>query len=509
MQNSVKRAVIYTRLSVTNEESVSIARQLESCRRYAESQGWIVVAEKVDDGVSATHNKPEQRKGWQEVLKLEQPFDVVIVWKTDRLARRVIDFLRADEALQARHAGVVSVTEPVNMSDANGRAFATMLAVFAELEAQSISARVKGARNYLIRNGRLVGGTVPYGYRKIANPDGPGYVLAQDPDTIDWLQGMADRALAGETLYSVQQWLNSEGAPLPTTSQKQRKSTSWGYSTVERLLRNPTLAGLTAFNPGNSDKTRGDEVLRDENGMPIVDESLQVITTEQRRQLLALLDNRDSPQAQPRASKGTTPALLSGLVECGHCQRRMYRGTSAGRPVLGCPQCYQQVGMTQLTDLIGSRLVDERGKHFHYIETEETIGDAPNDLPDIEAAIRDITDKMQDDDADIKTLTETLAGLKAMRAEARQTEPTTRVRATGNTVQQEWKFAADDLERRSILISQIEDISVTRGRVGRYLDPARIAITWKEPPEATEGTRYIELPEPDHSRWAVKVAKPE
>lgn len=60
-----RRCVLYARLSVAKEESVSIARQLQSCRRYAEACGWQVVGEFVDDGVSATANRPEDRKGGQ------------------------------------------------------------------------------------------------------------------------------------------------------------------------------------------------------------------------------------------------------------------------------------------------------------------------------------------------------------------------------------------------------------------------------------------------------------
>ena len=41
--------MLYARLSVTKEESVSIARQLLSCRRYAEARGWEVVGEFIDD----------------------------------------------------------------------------------------------------------------------------------------------------------------------------------------------------------------------------------------------------------------------------------------------------------------------------------------------------------------------------------------------------------------------------------------------------------------------------
>src|SRR5215218_9653488 len=49
-----KRAGLYARLSISTEESVSIARQLAACRQYAAARGMEVVLEAVDDGVSAT-----------------------------------------------------------------------------------------------------------------------------------------------------------------------------------------------------------------------------------------------------------------------------------------------------------------------------------------------------------------------------------------------------------------------------------------------------------------------
>jgi hypothetical protein len=70
-------------------------------------------------------------------------YDAVIVWKVDRLARRVLDFLHADEALQGRGAGIVAVEDPIDMTTPQGRAFAIMLAVFGEMEAEAIKHEAK------------------------------------------------------------------------------------------------------------------------------------------------------------------------------------------------------------------------------------------------------------------------------------------------------------------------------------------------------------------------------
>ena len=179
-----KRAVLYARLSISSDESVSIERQLEAGRDYCRAKGWEVVREHIDDGVSASASAPEDRKGWQALLDRPRgSFDVVLVWKVDRLARKVIDFLHADEALQVRGAAVASVSDPIDMTTATGRAFATMMAVFAEMEAEAIRQRVTAARRALIRSGRVAGGTAPFDYRNAPNPDGPGKVLEKDAES--------------------------------------------------------------------------------------------------------------------------------------------------------------------------------------------------------------------------------------------------------------------------------------------------------------------------------------
>jgi hypothetical protein len=147
-----------------------------------------------------------------------------VIWKVDRLARRTLDFLHADQALRDRKAGVVAWKTRRHDHRA-GRAFATMLAVFAELEAEAISARVTAARATLLRSGRYVGGSVPYGWRSYPNPSGPGFVIEQDPDRI----GYAGRWSSG----------HRQGAPSTPRAVAQRGRRADGY-----LASTAGLAGL-------------------------------------------------------------------------------------------------------------------------------------------------------------------------------------------------------------------------------------------------------------------------
>ena len=293
---------------------------MEACQQYAAAKGWTVVGTYTDDGVSASRNKPEDRQGWQALVESPVPYDHVVIWKIDRLARRVSDFMRAQWALEEHDAGIASVTEGLDMTTTLGQMVATMLAYFAQMEAEAIAARVAGARTHLLRSGRAVGGAVPYGWQNVPNPDGPGKVLAQHPERIDVVRGIVQQIQRGNTIYGVSQWLSEQGIPSPTGGSQ------WAHTTVERILRHPILAGMIPFNPGQAQanrkrpknkNVRGSGVLPGDDGLPLVHDHLAVMSVQDWRAMVQALDDRDSPQAAPLNTKTKSSGVLSGLIMCG------------------------------------------------------------------------------------------------------------------------------------------------------------------------------------------------
>ena len=427
-----------------------------------------------------------------------------MIWKVDRLARRTIDFLNADATLRERGAGIVAVEDPIDMTTAQGRAFATMLAVFAELEAAGIAARVAAARTHLIKKGRVVGGTVPYGFKSVENPDGPGMILRQDPERIGWVKGMADRFRRGDTLYMVCQWLDAEGAPLPKTSQKNRKSAGWNYNTVDRLLRNPVLAGATPFNPGNKSRTRGDDILRDEEtGLPVVDPSVAIMSLAEWRAMQEQLKNRDSPQAKPRAMKTETSGLLSGLMWCvdggeKHAEPvRMWRGTTQGRQGYQCRKCYQTI--SNFEDELIEHFLLMKGDWVRWTKVTQVEQSGYAELPEINELIRELQAKLNDtrDREERKRLMAELDRQYDAR-DRKEAEAPVMVdvwNPSDDYFASLWEAAGDDVtERRAVLQDALERIEVKRGARGRRKAGAsleRLDIRWKRPSEL--GPRPLEV----------------
>jgi site-specific DNA recombinase len=521
----VQRVALYARLSVTTDESVSIKRQLEAGRKYAEARGWEVVLEREDKGVSATKNRPEQREGWQAILGSPVRYDAVVVWKVDRLARRALDFLNADAALGERDAALVAVEDPIDMTTVQGRAFATMLAVFAEMEAAAMSARARAARAQLVKTGRRAGGRPLFGYMNIKNPRGAGFVLGHDPDRIDTLREMVARALAGDSIYSIKKWLTDSGVPTPRQPRKAAAGGApvedgvaravdgsgdeavafredeaaavdevtepataegvapevtaprlWHEASIETILTSPTLAGMVPYQ---------DDVVRDEDGMPLVDSDLAIITPSERRRLLAVIEARKIPGSRPQ--DGAHPVLLWGLVRCVTCTGPMYRRTAGGgyeRYECSNQRCSKKMGISMpgVDAFVVDALMEHRGDAPVVRSVVSHVTDERVRLDDVEAEISATLEAMRDDAADEEALGERLRSLKAARAEARR-EPlvSTTYRVSPSRLRDEWARTEAVEERRRLVEGQVEAVMISgTGRRGARMDPGRIEIVWRE-----------------------------
>jgi DNA invertase Pin-like site-specific DNA recombinase len=158
------RVALYTRVS--REEQVhgySLEAQLEACRAYAAAQGWTVVREFVEPGLTGTNDR---RPAFQAMIAaaLAGEFDVILVHKYDRLARNRYDAVLYKRMLREKGVAVVSATEPGTEDGPAGMLVEGMLEVVAEWYSLNLSAEVRKGLRRKAANGEPVSGSVPLGY---------------------------------------------------------------------------------------------------------------------------------------------------------------------------------------------------------------------------------------------------------------------------------------------------------------------------------------------------------
>jgi DNA invertase Pin-like site-specific DNA recombinase len=146
------RAAIYARVSTLDQEPEN---QLRDLRDYCTRRGWEA-KEYVDRGVSGAK---EKRPALDQLLKdaKRRRFDVLVVWRLDRLGRNLRHLILLLDELQALGIAFVTLGEGIDTSTPAGRLQLHILSAIAEFERSRIQERVRAGLARVKAQGRRLG----------------------------------------------------------------------------------------------------------------------------------------------------------------------------------------------------------------------------------------------------------------------------------------------------------------------------------------------------------------
>jgi DNA invertase Pin-like site-specific DNA recombinase len=136
-----KRAALYARVSTDGQTTDNQIREL---RQVAERNGWQIVHEYTDRGISGAKGR-EQRPAFDALWKgaTRREFDVVMVWAVDRLGRSLSHLVNFLSEIHAKKVDLFIYQQGVDTTTPGGKALFGMMGVFAEFERSMIQERVK------------------------------------------------------------------------------------------------------------------------------------------------------------------------------------------------------------------------------------------------------------------------------------------------------------------------------------------------------------------------------
>ena len=291
------RVCLYTRISTDEEnQPTSLHSQRERLEAFVRSQeGWRVVAHEEDRSTGTKLDRP----GLQAALDLarQKKIDLLLVYRVDRLSRKVRQLAQLAEELDRLGVALRSATEPFDTGAAAGRMMLQMLAVFAEFEHATIVDRVTAGIERRAKEGRWATGKLPFGYRR--NEEKDVVDDEREAPVVRRVFQLYTRDRLGTT--SIARLLTEECAPAPTRG--------WQPAVVQWILENEAYLGRVHWRgqsyPGLHE--------------PLVDED--TFTAAQ-----ALLRERGEDLTRRRGNR--SDFLLSGVIRCGRC-KRAYIGMSA------------------------------------------------------------------------------------------------------------------------------------------------------------------------------------
>ena len=314
-------AACYVRVSTDHQrENYSIGEQTSRLQAFCQAKDITIGKIYTDGGYSGGNlNRPALR----EMLSHLKEYDVVIVYKLDRLSRSQKDtLLLIEDYFLASKVDFISVCENFDTSTPLGRAMIGMLSVFAQLEKDQITERFTMGRIARAKNGYYHGGsTAPTGYDYV---DGR---LVINEEEARQVQELYERFRQGHSIHDCWQYMKSR---------YHTKYGGWNSETLVRnVLRNEVYIGKVKFNrqsyPGNH--------------RPIIREELF-------REVQKLLQDRSQKDSSSGSSARKAPftprTLLSGLLYCGRCGARFhgehgnyscYSRTKGSRKYIKDPAC--------------------------------------------------------------------------------------------------------------------------------------------------------------------------
>ena len=229
------KCAIYVRVSTDEQAKAgySLAAQVDNIKSFVRSQGWAAIQIYSDDGYSGKNRK---RPGLRRLLDdaSEKRFGVALVYKIDRLSRRLKDLIEIVEELSYYGVGFKSITELIDTTTPEGRLMFHQFGSFSQYERELIGQRTKMGMVKRLKEGKWNGGPAPYGYY-LNSPNLK--VKENEAKVVRLIYNLADRENMG--VINIARYLN----------EKKIKGIrgKWRQNTVHRILTNSVYIGCLVW----------------------------------------------------------------------------------------------------------------------------------------------------------------------------------------------------------------------------------------------------------------------
>jgi DNA invertase Pin-like site-specific DNA recombinase len=203
-----KNAIGYIRVSTEGQfgdDRYGADNQKKEILAYANTNGYNVVDWFMDVESGAKDDRPEMDKILYGENITNPPFEAVIAFKNDRVARSTKLYFYYLYTLEKRNIKLLCADEKFAEGDDFANIYRSLLQFVAEQERKNIALRTSGGRKIKAMNGGYSGGRAPYGY-EIKN--GQYSVVEAEAEMVRIVFDMLD---SGSTLQDVADKLNALG----------------------------------------------------------------------------------------------------------------------------------------------------------------------------------------------------------------------------------------------------------------------------------------------------------
>lgn len=289
-------AAIYARYSSSTQNDASIEQQIAECTQYALANGLAVVNTYEDRAMTGRNDR---RPGFQRMIRAAErhEFQILLTYKSNRIARNMLDALRYENRLDKAGVKVVYCKEDFG-DNAAGRLALRMMMSINEFYSENLSEDVKRGLLDSARKLRVIG-AIPYGYKKA-----PDDTYAIDEPAAEIVREIFDRVRLGETYMTIARDLNARGV-------RTARGKPWTKSSFSAIIGNERYLGIYIYRD-----------VRVDGGIP------QIITKEVFDAVQQIRNDRNAFSGRHRSNNDF---FLTGKLFCGHCLSPMVGISGKGR----------------------------------------------------------------------------------------------------------------------------------------------------------------------------------
>ncbi|MCQ2113314.1 MAG: recombinase family protein [Bacteroidaceae bacterium] len=288
----MRKGVIYARYSSHMQRDESIEQQIEECTIFARQNDIEIVGTYEDRAVSG---QTDRRTGFQHMMRdaEKHSFDVVIAYKSNRIARSMMNALIYEDKLDKLGISTLYAKEEFGNTAAGRFALRTMMNVN-QFYCENLSEDIRRGMRSNAENCK-VNSALPFGYEK--GSDGRFAIRESEARIVrqifsDYLHGIPLAKIAEE--------LNNQGI-------RTKRGGRWNKNSFHRLLSNENYIGVYSYID-----------IRIEHGVPAI-VSEDVFRAVQNR----LKDKKTVSKKED--------FFLTGKLFCGMCASPMIGTTGFGK----------------------------------------------------------------------------------------------------------------------------------------------------------------------------------
>lgn len=319
----MKRYVTYFRVSSERQvEMNTIQSQKVYAQKYIANRNLNIINSYEDDGVSGMLPLSQRPAGSQLMRDAaNHEFDYILVYKLDRLGRDAVDTLVTIRDLNYLGIHIVSMTENINEQSTEDDLETPLRIIFADHERKKFLQRSRDGMERKAREGKYLGGIVPFGYVKTSD----GYIAINDlpidghPDwsekkMVEYMyKSLADDKKA--TSWTIANFFNGIGLPTAyknghaTTAKRTHNNCMyWRGSAITRIVHSTVNKGLRQY--GKRTKNPDKKIIVQKVPAIVDEETWEKANAKLKSNQLEAVRNK------------THTYLLHGLIYCGICHHK-------------------------------------------------------------------------------------------------------------------------------------------------------------------------------------------